>query len=134
MTMNQRSGLSARSEPVSQKAVSEGVAVNHVGHTTTLSLAGVQLTQRDVAQLGVRNQRAALLQREVAQLEDLVLHRASNRGCRRNPTLARNPAAASAKRGQPAQTCRAEMWGADSAAAAQPWLWLTTSTLCPSGS
>jgi hypothetical protein len=28
----------------------------------------------------------------------------------------------------------AETWCADSSARAQPWLWLTTSTLCPSGS
>ena len=41
ITMNHRSGFNARSLPVSQNAVSDGVAVNHVGQTTTLSLASL---------------------------------------------------------------------------------------------
>src|SRR4051812_38728551 len=38
-TMKYRLGSSARSGPVIHCAVSDGVAVNHVGQTTTLSLA-----------------------------------------------------------------------------------------------
>lgn len=36
-TMNHSSGFRARSGPVIQATVSAGVAVNQVGHTTTLS-------------------------------------------------------------------------------------------------
>src|SRR5689334_11562135 len=39
MTMKYFDGSSARSGPVSQNATSDGVAVNHVGETTTLSFA-----------------------------------------------------------------------------------------------
>ena len=71
MTMKYFDGSSARPGPVSQNATSAGCAVNQVGRHDDVVAGLVQLPQREVAELRVREHRA-LLQLEVAELEDLV--------------------------------------------------------------
>ena len=53
--------VSARSGPVSNIAVFDGVAVNQVGHTTTLSLVSFSSREGAIAELGIGEVNASFL-------------------------------------------------------------------------